>query len=151
MSVLGTRSIFSICQRLAESERNSTFLPKSKMSKDKMPKFKLSTSKCFPYPNLKLLGYHLTSAVGTLPLRGSAVVDNSTVFFRHFIFRHFIFRHFIFRHFGIRRKKRRPNSQAPVATDPIQEPILRLLNLQLQRQSCSRLERFYSGGKSFSF
>jgi hypothetical protein len=28
-----------------------------------------------------------------------------------------------------------------------QEPILRLLNLQLQRQRCSRLERFYIGEK----
>jgi hypothetical protein len=33
----------------------------------------------------------------------------------------------------------------------IQEPILRLLNLQLQRQCCGRLERFYVRGKLFSF
>jgi hypothetical protein len=32
------------------------------------------------------------------------------------------------------------------------EPILRLLNLQLQRQSCGRLERFFqSGYKDFVF
>jgi hypothetical protein len=35
--------------------------------------------------------------------------------------------------------------------DPIQEPILRLLNLQLQRQRCSRLERFQSRKQSFLF
>jgi hypothetical protein len=32
-----------------------------------------------------------------------------------------------------------------------QEPILRLLNLQLQRQRCSRLERFSKKNKIFLF
>jgi hypothetical protein len=31
------------------------------------------------------------------------------------------------------------------------QPILRLLNLQLQRQRCSRIERFYISEKSFLF
>jgi hypothetical protein len=33
----------------------------------------------------------------------------------------------------------------------IQEPILRFLNLQLQRQRCSRLERFSKQNKIFLF
>jgi hypothetical protein len=32
-----------------------------------------------------------------------------------------------------------------------QEPVLRLLNLQLQSQRCSRLERFHIGEEEFLF